>query len=200
MDSTPRPRSPSGLRFALDFGPLLVFFLVQKVWGILAATAVLIPASLVAVALTWRLERRLSQATLIGTGLLVVFGVLTLLLREPVYLQMKVTAINVLLAAVLGVGLLRGKSLLKVLFGEGFQLTDRGWRLLTARFALFFLGLGVLNEVLRRVLSMDAWVNFKVFGILGLTFVFTLIQAPLLQKHAPEPSPQPDRPAGPPSA
>jgi len=182
MDSTTRPAP----RFWLDFGPLLLFFVANKLWGILAATAVLIPATLIAIGLSWKLERRVSRAALFGAACVLVFGGLTLLFRDAEFIQIKVTVINVLLAAVLGAGLLRGKSLLRYLLGDAFRLSDEGWRLLTLRFALFFLCLAGLNEVARRVLSTDAWVNFKVFGVLGLTLVFSLAQARLLEKHTPE--------------
>jgi len=185
MDSKPRP----ALRFWLDFGPLLLFFVANKLWGILGATAVLVPASLIAIGLSWKLERRVSRAALVGAVCVLVFGGLTLLFRNEAFIQIKVTVINLLLAAILGAGLLRGKSLLRGLFGDAFRLSDQGWRVLTLRFALFFLFLAGANEVARRVLSTDAWVNFKVFGVLGLTLLFTFAQAPLLEKHAAEESP-----------
>lgn len=189
MSATPPDSGPSrsGLRLALDFGPLLLFFAANKIWGLLTATAVLIPASIVSVIAVRKLEGRVPRATLYATGAVLVFGALTLALHDEELIKIKVTAINLLLAGILGVGLLRGRPALKALFGESFQLTDEGWRRLTARFALFFLFLAFANEVLRRTLSSDAWVNFKVFGILGLTVLFTLLQTPLLQKHALEP-------------
>jgi intracellular septation protein len=186
MSTTPPSPAParSGLRLALDFGPLLLFFAANKIWGLLTATAVLIPTSVVAVLAVRKLEGRVPRATLYATGAVLVFGALTLALQDEELIKIKVTAINLLLAGILGIGLLRGTAALKFLFGEAFQLTEEGWRRLTARFALFFLCLAGLNEVLRRVLSSDDWVNFKVFGILALTVVFTVFQTPLLQKHA----------------
>lgn len=186
MSAPPPDPAPSrsGLRLALDFGPLLLFFVANKVWGLLTATAVLIPASVVAVIAVRKIEGRVPRATLYATAAVLVFGALTLALHDEELIKIKVTAVNLLLAAILGVGLLRGRPALKALFGESFRLTDAGWHLLTARFAGFFLFLAIANEVLRRTLSSDAWVNFKVFGILGLTIVFTLLQTPLLQKHA----------------
>jgi intracellular septation protein len=178
----PRPH-PAPWKPVLDFGPLLVFLVVNAKWGILAATATLIPLSALALFASWKLEGRVSRVALYGTVAVVVFGGLTLALRDERFIKLKVTAINALLGGILAVGLLRKKPLLKELLGEGLRLTDEGWRLLSLRFALFFFGLAGLNEVLRRVLSTDAWVNFKVFGILGATFLFTVLQAPLMQKH-----------------
>jgi intracellular septation protein len=185
MDSPAPDSVRTGLRFWLDFGPLLVFLVVQKVWGILAATAVLVPLSVVAAGITWKLERRVSRVTLIGTGSVLVFGLLTLALQDEIYIKLKVTALNLVLAGILGVGQWRGRSPLQSLLGESFRLTAEGWRALTVRFTCFFLFLAGLNEVLRRVLSTDAWVNFKVFGIIGLTLLFMGLQVPLLRKHSP---------------
>jgi len=168
----PAPHS-SKLKPLLDFGPLLVFFLVNAKWGLLAATAALIPLSVVALVVSWKLEGRVSRVALFGTLAVIVFGGLTLAMRDEAFIKVKLTVLNALFGLVLGLGLLRGKSLLKALLGSNLRLTDAGWRLLTLRFALFFFLLAGLNEVLR-----------KVFGVLGATLVFSLLQAPLLQKHA----------------
>jgi intracellular septation protein len=178
----PAPR-PSRWKPLLDFGPLAAFLVVNTRWGILPATATLVPLSVVALFLSWKLEGRVSRIALYGTVAVILFGGLTLLLQDERFIKIKVTAINALLGGVLAVGLLRGKPLLKALLGEGLRLSDEGWRRLSLRFALFFFALAALNEVLRRVLSTDAWVQFKVFGVLGATLVFTFLQAPLIQKH-----------------
>jgi intracellular septation protein len=172
------------LKTVLDFGPLLVFFGVNARWGLLPATAALVPLSVVALVVSWRIEGRVSRIALYGTVAVIVFGGLTLALRDETFVKVKLTVINALFGLVLGVGLLRGKPLLKELLGSSLRLSDTGWRLLTLRFTLFFFFLAGLNEVLRRTLSTDAWVSFKVFGVIGATIVFTLLQAPLLQKHA----------------
>ena len=179
------PDAPRPHRFkvALDFGPLFVFLVVNAKWGILAATAALVPLSIVALLLSWKLEGRVSRIALYSTVAVLLFGGLTLVLRDENFIKIKVTAINALLGGILCVGLARKKPLLKELMGEGLRLSDAGWHQLSLRFALFFFFLAALNEVLRRVLSTDAWVNFKVFGVLGATLVFTLLQTPLIQKH-----------------
>ena len=114
----------------------------------------------------------------------IVFGGLTLASKDETFIKVKLTVLNALFGLVLGAGLLRGKSLLKALLGSSLRLTDAGWRSLTLRFTLYFFFLAGLNEVLRRTLSTPDWVTFKVFGVLGATFLFTLLQAPLIQKHA----------------
>jgi len=180
--AAPAPR-PSRWKPLLDFGPLLVFLVVNAKWGILPATAALVPLSVLTLFLSWKLEGKVSRVALYGTVAVILFGGLTVLLRDERFIKLKVTAINALLGAILAIGLLRGKPLLKELLGEGLRMTDAGWRALSLRFALFFFALAGLNEVLRRVLSTDAWVQFKVFGILGATFLFTILQTPLIQKH-----------------
>jgi intracellular septation protein len=184
MDSGPSHTSGSRLKPFLDFGPLLAFFLVNAKWGLLSATAVLIPLSVLALAVSWKLEGKVSRIALFGTLAVMVFGGMTLASRDETFIKVKLTVLNALLGLVLGAGLLRGKALLKPLLGSSLRLTDAGWRLLTLRFALFFLLLAGVNEVLRRTLSTDAWVSFKVFGVVGATLVFSVLQAPLISKHA----------------
>jgi intracellular septation protein len=184
MDSGTPPPTASRLKPVLDFGPLLVFFLVNAKWGLLPATATLIPLSVVALVASWKLEGQVSRVALFGTVAVIVFGGLAVAIGDETFIKVKVTALNAFFGLVLGVGLLRRKSLLKALLGTSLQLTDEGWRLLTLRFTLFFFFLAGLNEVLRRTLSSDAWVSFKVFGILGATLVFSFLQAPLISRHA----------------
>jgi intracellular septation protein len=184
MDSRPAGRSRSPWKPLLDFGPLLVFFAVNWKWGLVAATGALVPAAVVALFLSWRLEGQVSRVALYGTIAVIVFGGLTLALRDETFIKVKVTAINVLLGGILALGLARKKPLLKELLGQDLRMTDVGWHQLTLRFTLFFFALAALNEVLRRQLSDDAWVSFKTFGVIGATIVFTLFQGPLIQKHA----------------
>jgi intracellular septation protein len=193
MDPATPQRNP--WKPLLDFGPLLVFFLVNIKWGLLAATGALIPLCVLSLVVSWKLEGKVSRFMFYGTIAIVVFGSLTLVLRDETFIKIKVTVINVLLSAVLGIGLLRGKPLLKEMMGQDLRMTDAGWNQLTLRFALFFLSLAGLNEVLRRVLSSDSWVTFKTFGVIGATLAFTLLQTPLMRRHALE-EPEGSEPAG----
>ena len=118
--------------------------------------------------------------------LVVVFGGLTFWLDDPRFIKIKPTIINLLFAGVLFGGLLTGRPLLKLLFGEAFRLTEEGWRKLSVRWALFFLALAVLNEIVWRNFSEAAWVNFKVFGILPLTIVFAMAQIGLIKRYEPK--------------
>jgi len=122
--------------------------------------------------------------TVVSAVIVMVFGGLTIFLHDDTFIKMKPTIIYVLFGVLLLGGLWLKKPLLATVFDSVFDLTEEGWRKLTLRWALFFLALAVLNEVIWRTQSTDFWVNFKVFGVLPLTFIFAALQFPLLQKHA----------------
>jgi intracellular septation protein len=184
MPTDAPPPTRTKLKPWLEFGPLGVFLLVNAKWGLLPATAVLVPLSLLALVLLWKLEGHVPKLTLIGTVALLVFGGLSLALHDEELVKLKLTAIYGLLGLVLAIGLARGKAPIRAVLGANLAMTHAGWRLLTARTMVFCFVLALLNEVLRRVLSSDQWVTFKVFGVTGLTFVFLLAQAPLISRHA----------------
>ena len=182
--STPSPEARPKQRPLLDLGPLLVFFVANWRFDIYVATGALIAAAALAMLVSWRLDGRVSPMMLFTTVAVLVFGGLTIALRDERFIQIKLTVVYALLGSVLLGGLATGRPLLKPLLGQALALSDEGWRRLSLRFALFFLFLAVLNEVLRRSVSLDTWVSFKVFGVLLLTLVFTLLQAPLIQRHS----------------
>lgn len=171
------------LRLALEAGPLAVFFYCNAKFGIFTATGVFMVTTVVALAVNWALERRLPIMPMVSGGFVMVFGSLTLLLQDDLFIKMKPTIVNCLFAVALFGGLAFGKSLLKPMFGAAFQLTEAGWRLLTYRWAFFFVALAIVNEVVWRNFTTDTWVDFKVFGIMPITIVFTFAQMPLILKH-----------------
>ncbi|HEY2227562.1 MAG TPA: septation protein A [Xanthobacteraceae bacterium] len=186
------------LKIVLDLGPLLVFFAANSRFGIFVATGAFMAAILIALGIAYGLTRHLPIMPLVTAMVVVVFGTLTLALHDEQFIKVKPTIIYVLFGSALLAGLVFGKSLLGVVFDSVFHLTEEGWRKLTLRWALFFLALAVLNEVVWRTQTTDVWVSFKVFGVVPLTFLFAALQYPLLTKYAaPEPAPAEPAPAKP---
>ena len=191
MEGTERTAKPAsaGLRLALEVGPLVVFFAANARAGIFVATACFMVAITVSLAASRVLEKRWPVMPLVTAGFVLVFGGLTLVLQDELFIKLKPTIVNALFSAILLGALLTGRSLLKPVLSAGFSLTETGWRILTLRWGLFFAVLAVLNEIVWRSVSTDAWVKFKVFAIVPLTVVFALSQTLLLQRHASEQEP-----------
>lgn len=182
--TVPRPPLPTALKLALDFGPLLVFFVANKFGDVFAATGAFMAATAVAMAVSWWKTRHI-PAMLIFTGLIVlVFGGLTLWLHDESFIKIKPTLIYGAFAAILLFGMATGRSYLKLVLGDALPaLDDAGWRKLTRNWAMFFVALMGANEVARQMLTTDQWVNFKVWGVTIATMVFAVAQAPLLARH-----------------
>ena len=174
------------LKLALDLGPLLLFFFANTRWGIFAATGAFMAATLVSIAITYALARRVPMMPLVSAVVVMVFGGLTLYLQDEVFIKLKPTIIYALFAAVLLGGLAFGRSLLAVVLDSVFQLTEDGWKKLTLRWGLFFVAMAILNEIVWRSVSTDTWVAFKAFGFLPLTILFALAQTPLMMRHGTE--------------
>ncbi|MBX9591374.1 MAG: septation protein A [Hyphomonadaceae bacterium] len=179
-----RPAEPNSLlKLLIDLGPLLVFFLTYAKAGIFWATGVLMVATVAALIASRVLLGRFALAPAVTAVLVVVFGGLTFLLDDPRFIKMKPTIINLLFAGILGFGIATGRPLLKMLMGEALRLTDQGWHKMTVRWALFFVAMAVVNEIVWRNFSEAAWVNFKVFGILPLTLIFAMAQVGLIKRY-----------------
>ncbi len=178
----PAPLSPLA-KLAVELGPLLVFFVVLQRAGIFVATGVLMAAMAVSLGVSWRVERRLPPMSIVTGVLVLVLGGLTLWLGNETFIKLKPTIVALLFASVLAAGLLLKRPFLQIVLGSAFRLDESGWRALTLRWIGFFVVLALANEVARRRLSTEAWATFKVFGVLGLTFVFTLLQMPLVKRH-----------------
>lgn len=178
----PTEANPS-LKLAIDFGPLLAFFAAYAIAGIYWATGAVMVATIIALAASRVLLGRFSPVPVVTAVLVAVFGGLTFYLNDPRFIKIKPTIINLLFAGVLFFGLLTGRPLLKMVFGEAFKLTAEGWQKLTVRWTIFFLVVAGLNEVVWRNFSEAAWVNFKVFGILPLTMLFAMAQVGLIKRY-----------------
>jgi intracellular septation protein len=196
------PKKPAvnpGLKLALELGPLLVFFfantrgewLVEKFPAlaslggpIFVATGLFMAATAIALGLSWVLMRSLPIMPMVSGVVVFVFGALTLYLHDDVFIKMKPTIVNTLFGATLLGGLFFGKALLGYVFDAAFHLDAEGWRKLTFRWGIFFLFLALANEVVWRNFSTDAWVTFKVWGIMPITLAFTLSQMPLILRHS----------------
>lgn len=183
-DPIPSQRLPAGLKLALDFGPLLIFFAANKLAGVYVATAAFMAATAIAIGIAW-LKTRHIPPMLIFTGVIVaVFGGLTLWLQDDSFIKIKPSLIYGSFAAILGFGLATGRNYLRLVLGEVLPaLNDIGWVKLQRNWALFFAAMVVVNEVLRRVLTTDQWVDFKVWGVTAATMIFAVAQAPLLKRH-----------------
>ncbi len=183
---TTKPRLNPLLKMALDLGPLMLFFFANSHYGIFVATATFMIAVLAALAVSYVLIRQLPIMPAVTAIIVVVFGGLTLVLHDATFIKVKPTIVYALFGAVLIGGLVFNKPLLGVVFDSLFNLTDEGWRKLTLRWAIFFFVLAVLNEIVWRNTSTNVWVDFKVFGVLPLTFLFGALQMPLLKKYTVE--------------
>jgi len=176
----------SFLKFIADFGPLLIFFTIYYKSGNNLSTAIppLIIATIVAVGLVYFIEKKIPYVPLIGGIIISLFGGLTLYFDNPVFLYMKPTIINIIFAITLILGrILFNKNLLKIFFKTAFQLNEIGWNKLNFRWAYFFIFLAFINEIIWRTQPETTWVNFKVWGILPITFIFTALQLPMINKH-----------------
>ncbi len=179
--------SPAWLRPTIEYGPLGVFLVAYYKFDLIAATGAFMAATVVAIAVSYVVERRVPIILVVTAVVVMVFGGLTLILDDDRFIKMKPTIVQGLFAVVLVGGLAIGKPLLKPLLSAAWQLTDRGWRLLTLRFGLFFAVMAVANEIVWRTQSTDFWVNYKIFGALAITFAFTASQAPLIMRYQIDP-------------
>ncbi len=174
------------LKLVLDIGPLLLFFVANAKLGIYVATGVFMAAVLIALAVSYAMTRHVAIMPVVTAVVVLVFGGLTLVLHDDLFIKLKPTIIYVLFGGTLIGGLIFDKPLLGMVFDSVFHLSEEGWRKLTWRWALFFLALAVLNEFVWRTQTTDFWVSFKLFGVVPLTFLFAVLQVPLLTKYSTE--------------
>ncbi|MCC2111553.1 MAG: septation protein A [Hyphomicrobiales bacterium] len=190
-EPTAKPAIHPVLKFALEIGPLILFFLANAKAGIFWATGSFMVATIVALCVSYALTRHLPLMPVVSGIVVLVFGGLTLWLQNETFIKVKPTIIYALFGVTLIGGLFFGKSLLGYVFDAVFSLTAEGWRKLTLRWGIFFLAMAVLNEFVWRSFSTDAWVSFKVFGFMPLTFFFAIAQMRLIAKYDASPKAAP---------
>jgi intracellular septation protein len=176
----------SFLKFITDFGPLLIFFTIYYKSGnnLSAAIPPLIIATLIAVTIMYFVEKKIPYVPLIGAIVISLFGGLTLYFDNPIFIYMKPTIVNIIFAVILIVSnIFFNKNFLKLFLQTAFQLNDEGWKKLNFRWAYFFIFLAILNEIVWRTQPEATWVNFKVWGMLPITIIFTGMQMPLINKY-----------------
>jgi len=174
------------LKFITDFGPLLVFFFYyyNSDKNLKIAIPPFVIATIIALAIVWFIEKKIPMIPLIGGILITLFGGLTIYFNNPVFIYIKPTIINILF----GFALLFGKfftkePVLKKMLGKSIKLTEEGWNILNKRWIFFFFSIAILNELVWRTQSEEFWVNFKVWGLLPITFIFTAFQVSLFTKY-----------------
>lgn len=167
----------------LEIIPIFLFFALSKYYDIFIATGALIITSCINLVVGYLYTKTFHAISVITAALAVVFGGLTIILDNESFIKIKVTIINIIFALMLLFGYFFKKNFLKLTFQSQINLQDKGWNRLTMYWIVFFIALATLNEIIWRHFSTNAWVNFKVFGIFGLTFLFLLIQYPLIKKY-----------------
>ena len=176
----------SFIKFVTDIGPLVVFFLFyyNNDKNLKIAIPPLIVATIIAVLIIWILEKKIPMVPLLSGILITLFGGLTIYFDNPIFIYMKPTIINILFALALLFGkYFTNDPILKKLLGKSIPINDDGWKILNNRWMYFFFGLAILNEIVWRTQPEATWVNFKVWGILPITFIFTVLQIPMINKH-----------------
>ena len=170
-------------KLLIDIGPLAVFFIFYTRSDLKTAILPFMIATIVAVIFSYIIEKKIPIMPTVGAVIILIFGGLTIYFDNETFFKMKPTIINLLFAGILYGGIILNKSLLRYLLGAALKLQDEGWDILTKRWIGFFIALAILNEIVWRTQTTDIWVNFKVFGILPITFIFTLTQFSTIKKY-----------------
>jgi len=190
-------KNTQSLEFALEYGPLLLFFLGvvllkgqtfmllgEERSGFILMSVLLVPLLALSTFALWRLTGVVSVMQIVTLVLVTTLAGMGFWLNDPRFLKVKPTIVYLLFAAILGFGLLRGRSYLQLVMGKNLKMTDAGWLILTKRFALVFVGMAVANEVVWRSFSDSTWAAYKVFGTLVIMFAFIMTQAKLFETYA----------------
>ncbi len=173
-----------GQRSAIDLGPLVVFFAANYFYGIMAGTAALMAATIIAIGITYTMERSVPPMPAVTCIFVMIFGGLTLYFDDELFIKLKPTIVNLLFAGALTTGILLRRNLMKIMLGRVMRLTDEGWLVMTKRWIAMFVFLAIVNEAVWRSVDTDTWVSFKAFGIPVLVILFSIaLVMPVVQKH-----------------
>jgi intracellular septation protein len=175
-------------KLATELGPLLIFFAANAKFDLFVATGAFMVAIVISLIVSYVVTRHVPIMAIVSGVIVLVFGTLTLVLHDETFIKIKPTIIYSLFGLILAGGLVFNRSLIAVMFDQMFNLTSRGWRLLTIRWAVFFFAMAVLNEIIWRTQSTDFWVAFKAFGVTPITAIFAMIQFPLINRYAQPPA------------
>ena len=195
---TPRKINPY-VKLALELGPIVLFFagfrflkdgtyhiLGRDYSGFILMTAIFVGVIVLCSAILWKLTGHLSKMQLMTLVLVLVMGSLSVYLNDERFIKMKPTLLYLAFGSVLGVGLLRGQSYLKLVMEEALPLQPEGWMILTRRLCAFFFGLAIANEVIWRFFSTEIWVDFKTFGLTAALFLFFMAQSKVIERYSVE--------------
>lgn len=171
------------LKLLIEFGPIAVFFATYKYSDIFKATLLMIMVTVVSLGVSYFIDKKLSMPLMISGVTLLLSGVITLLSGDPMYIKMKPTIVYCVFGLILLGGYFRSKPFIKAVLGSAFKMSDNNWLVVSLRFAYYFFGMAVINEIVWRNFSEDFWVNFKVFGAVPITFIFIMFQVPFLMRN-----------------
>lgn len=182
---TDTPPSTSKTRFLVEYGPLVLFFLVNSKFGIFYGTAALVVSTVLALGYSWVTTRRIPKILAFGCAAVVFFGALTLIFEDDTFIKIKPTVVSAAISALLLGGVLLRRNPLKAVMGEAInmKLSPAAWIRLTWIWIAMFSTMALANEWAWRNLSTDAWVNFKVFGLTGISLGFAVVMAIFLSRH-----------------
>lgn len=184
MKASEQERASPGVKLAIDLGPLVVFFAVNFISGIFAATGAFMAAIAVAMLISKIKFRHISPMLWFSGVMVLVLGGITIWLHDETFIKIKPTIYYAIVASILLFGLATGRNLLEAVLGSAYPgLSERGWQLLTRNWAIFFLAMAALNEAVWRTTSTDFWIGFKIWGFLPATFLFALANVPMLMRH-----------------
>ena len=172
------------IKSLIEIVPLILFFIANAKYGIIFATKIFVLTTLVSLVVSYFYLKKISTPLLITSFLVLIFGGLTIFLKDPVFIKLKPTIVYLLFSILLFLGLVLNKNILKIYLSTLIKLNDTGWNILTRRWGIFFILMAILNEVIWRNFSTDFWVSFKLFGFLPITIIFTLLQQNIIKKYS----------------